>query len=68
MHLRADRCSRRGASPGVTRSVVYFWVGAPRAHCGNVMRREPWSSRSCAISGSTQSEAWAASMNRGERG
>eukprot|EP00965_Chrysotila_dentata_P052336 1736057-Pleurochrysis_carterae.AAC.3 len=28
----AVRCDRRGARPGVTRSVVNFWAAAPRAH------------------------------------
>eukprot|EP00965_Chrysotila_dentata_P233662 6199718-Pleurochrysis_carterae.AAC.1 len=40
VQLRAARCDRLAAMGGLHRSVVYFWAGAPSAHCGKVMGNE----------------------------
>eukprot|EP00965_Chrysotila_dentata_P004696 153107-Pleurochrysis_carterae.AAC.1 len=51
-----------------TRRAVNFCEAAPSAHCGKVMRDDPWSCRRRTTSGKTHTEAWAASRNKGERG
>eukprot|EP00965_Chrysotila_dentata_P226881 6195681-Pleurochrysis_carterae.AAC.3 len=42
-----------GAMPGETRSVVYFYVCAPSAHCGTVISNDPWSILSALPTGIT---------------
>eukprot|EP00965_Chrysotila_dentata_P048624 1612750-Pleurochrysis_carterae.AAC.2 len=43
-----------GARPSETSSDVYFWAGAPRAHCGKVMSEASVSERRACTSGTTQ--------------